>query len=79
MSIQRKHIDAVKAEANRLLQRINEMERFAGWHNYDVPGGFATEATSKPQPTDLLNGGQYAAAVKRSSLDLSRALVRLRW
>lgn len=78
MSIQRKHIDAVKAEANRLLQRIDEMERFAGWYNYDAPGGFATEAASKPQPADRFNGGQYAAAVKRSSLDLGRALVRLR-
>ena len=75
MSIQRKHIDAVKAEANRLLQRIDEMERCAGWTRYTAGGN---AATSKPHPADWFNGGQYAAAVKRSSLDLGRALVRLR-
>ena len=75
MSIQRKHIDAVKAEVNRLLQRIDEMERCAGWTRYTASGN---AATSKPHPDDTFNGGQYAAAVKRSSLDLGRALVRLR-
>ena len=78
MSIQRKHIDAVKAEANRLLQRIDEMERCAGWNNFDTPGMRTDQSTAKPRPTDWFNGGQYAAAVKRSSLDLGRALVRLR-
>lgn len=78
MSIQRKRIDAVKAEANRLLQRIDEMERCAGWENYETPGMRTDQSMAKPRPTDWFNGGQYAAAVKRSSLDLGRALVRLR-
>lgn len=76
--MKRKEIDAIKTEVNRLLQRIDEMERCAGWYNYDAPGGFATEATSKPQPADYFNAGKYTAAVKRASLDLSKALVEIR-
>lgn len=75
MSIQRKQINAVKAEAKRLLQRIDEMERCVGWHRY-VDG--RNQATSNPHPDDIFDGGQHAAAVKRASLDLSRAMVWIR-
>ena len=75
MSIRRKQIDAITAEALRLLQRIGELERCAGWTRYEKG---VNAATSKPHPEDTLNGGQYAAAVKRASLDLSKALVEIR-
>lgn len=76
MSIRRKHIDAIKAEAQRLLQRIDEMECCAGWYRYE--GGVNAAALGAKHPDDWLNGGQYAAAVKRASLDLSKALVEIR-
>lgn len=75
MSIQRKNIDAVKEEAHRLLQKIDEMERCAGWHN-SFNG--TRKATLEIRQDDTFNGGQYAGAVKRASMDLSRALVALR-
>lgn len=78
MSIQRKQIDAVKIEAKRLLQRIHEMECCAGWFNYETPGGRAVVREGPPHPSDNFNGGQYTAAVKRASLDLSRAMVAIR-
>lgn len=78
MSIQRKKIDAVKAEAQRLLQRIDELERCAGWDNFDTPGVRANHRTAKPGPNDVFNYGQHTAAVKRASMDLSRALVPIR-
>lgn len=78
MAIQRKRIDAVKAEAQRLLQRIGELEQCAGWNNFDTPGARTDQRTAKPKPTDYFNYGQYTAAVKRASMDLSRALVELR-
>lgn len=78
MSIQRKHIDAVKAEAQRLLQKIDELERLAGWDNFDTPGVRVDQHMAKPKPTDYFHYGQYTAAVKRASMDLSRALVELR-
>ena len=73
--MKRKEIDVIKAEVARLLQRIDELERLAGWTRYEKGGN---AATSKPHPEDTFNGGQYAAAVKRASLDLSRALVEIR-
>ena len=76
MAIQRKRIDAVKAEAQRLLQKIDELERCAGWHNYR--DGVNEAAMGKKQPDDTFESGMYTAAVKRSSMDLSRALVELR-
>lgn len=78
MSIQRKKTAAIKAEAMRLLQRIEEMERAAGWKNYDTPGIRTDQHIAKPRPNDYFNGGQYTAAVKRASMDLSRALVEIR-
>ncbi len=73
--MKRKKIDAIKAEVARLLQRIDELEHLAGWTRYE---GFGNAATSKPHPEDRFNGGQYTAAVKRASLDLSKALVEIR-
>ena len=73
--MRRKEIDAIKAEAARLLQRIDELERLAGWTRYEKGGN---KATSTPHPGDIFNGGQYTAAVKRASLDLSKALVEIR-
>lgn len=76
MSIQRKHIDAIKAEAQRLLQRIDQMERCAGWFCYR--DGVNEAALGRKSPNDTFNSGQYTAAVKRASLDLSKALVEIR-
>lgn len=78
MSIQRKQTDAIKAEAGRLLQRIEEMERAAGWENYDTPGIRTNQHIAKPRPNDVFNSGPHTAAVKRASMDLSRALVEIR-
>lgn len=75
MTMQRKQIDAVKAEAVRLLERIDVMERCAGWTRFT---DYENVATSKPHPDDRFNSGQYTAAVKRASLDLSKALVEIR-
>jgi hypothetical protein len=79
--VKRKEIDLIKAEVARLLQRIDEMERLAGWTRYSSTknsAGNYDHATSKPHPEDRFNGGQYTAAVKRASLDLSKALVEIR-
>ena len=75
MSIRRSDILAVKADAARLLERIREMESVAGWTRYT---DYVNAATSQPHPDDTFNSGQYTAAVKRASMDLSRSLVRLR-
>lgn len=76
--MRRKDIDAIKTEAQRLLQRIGELECCAGWVNYDTPGVRTDQHMAKPRPTDHFNSGQYTAAVKRASLDLSKALVEIR-
>ena len=75
MSIQRKTIERVKQDAQRLLERIDVLERCAGWARYT---DYVNAATSKPHPDDIFNSGQYTAAVKRASLDLSKALVEIR-
>lgn len=75
MTMHRRNIDAVKAEAIRLLGRIELMERAAGWTRFTA---CENVATSKPHPDDHFNSGQYTAAVKRASLDLSKALVEIR-
>ena len=49
--MKRKKIDAIKTEVARLLQRIDELERLAGWARYEK---FGSAATSKPHPEDLL-------------------------
>ncbi len=68
-------IEAVKTEAARLLERIAEMERSAGWTRYEKGGD---KATIKPHPNDNFNTGKFTAAVRRASMDLSRALVEIR-
>ena len=79
--MKRKEIDTIKSEIARLLQRIDEMERCAGWTRYGSTknaAGNYDHATSKPHPEDTFNCGKYAAAVKRASFDLSKALVEIR-
>ena len=71
----RKEIDAIKTEVMRLLVRIDDLERCAGWTRYEKGGN---KATSTPHPGDRFNAGKYTAAVKRASLDLSKALVEIR-
>jgi len=71
----RKKVDAVKAEAKRLLERIAEMERCAGWSQWTQNGN---AATSKPHPEDSFNTGKFTAAVRRASMDTSKALAELR-
>ena len=74
--MKRKEIDAIKTEVNRLLQRIDELEHIAGWYRYE--GGINRAALGAKHPNDRFNSGQYTAAVKRASLDLSKALVEIR-
>ncbi len=69
----RQTIETVKAEAHRLLVKIDMMERCAGWTNYSKDA-----IRGVPHPKDSFEYGQYTAAVKRSSMDLSRALVEIR-
>jgi hypothetical protein len=79
--VKRKEIDAIKAEVARFLQRIDDLERCAGWTRYSSTqnaAGNYDHATSKPHPEDVFNYGKYTAAVKRASLDLSKALVEIR-
>ncbi len=79
--MKRKEIDAIKAEVARLLQRIDELECLAGWTRYSSTknsAGNYDHATIKPHPNDNFNPGQFTAAVKRASMDLSRALVEIR-
>lgn len=73
--MKRKEIDAIKTEVSRLLQRIDELEGLSGWTRYEKG---CNKATSTPHPGDKFNSGQYTAAVKRASLDLSKALVEIR-
>lgn len=79
--MRRKEIEAIKAEIDRLLRRIEMMEHMAGWTRYSNKPNAAGQydhATSAKHPDDKFNSGQYTAAVKRASLDLSRALVEIR-
>ena len=81
MSIKRREVEVVKAECARLLERIAEMERSAGWTRYGrTPNasGDYNHATSKPHSDDWFNTGKFTAAVKRASMDLSKALVEIR-
>lgn len=68
-------VDEVKAEANRLLKKIEELEALAGWTRYTQDGN---QATSKQHPDDSFTGGEYTASVRRASMDLTKALARLR-
>jgi len=69
----RKTTDKAKAQARRLIEEIETMERCAGW--FRVVDGVRT---SKPHPDDNFNGGEYAASVKRASMDMTRTLADLR-
>lgn len=63
MSIRMKTLDTAIAEAKRFLEAADVAKRCAGYnHGNDA----------------WLNGGQYCAAVKRASMDLSRALAGVR-
>ena len=73
--MKRKEVEAAKTEARRFLERVDVMERCAGWTRYTLDGN---QATSKPNPDDTFNGGEYTAAVKRASMDLTRALAVIR-
>lgn len=74
--MRREEIEVIKTEIDRLLQRIAMMARMAGWTNYK--NGVNEAALGKKQSDDYFNSGQYTAAVKRASLDLSKALVEIR-
>jgi len=73
--MKRSDVDYVKFEARRLLQRIDELERMAGWYRY---ADGEDKSTSKPHPDDFFRPGQYTAAVRRARLDLAKALPRIR-
>lgn len=68
--MRRKLVNEAKEEARRLLKRIDEMERCAGWRKWTVDG---YKATSKHHIDDCFNTGEFTAAVRRSSLDLTKA------
>lgn len=77
--MQRAKIYAVKAEAKRLLEKIDQLERCAGWTRYECgTSGWSDFATTTPHPNENFNYGQYTAAVRRASLDLTRALSEMR-
>ena len=71
----RKIVDQAKADALRFLARVDELERCAGWTRYTTG---RDQATSTPHQDDSFNYGQYTAAVKRASMDLTRSLAILR-
>ena len=75
MSIQRKDLNEAKQAAAKLLETIGVLELEAGWHRFE---GGENIATGTPHPEDIFYGGQYAATVKRASMDLSRALSIIR-
>ena len=64
MSIQLKPLQTAIDEARRFIEAAEVAKRMAGSH----PG----------MTSPWLNGGQYCAAVKRASMDLSRALAGVR-
>jgi hypothetical protein len=65
--MRKKVVDDAKAAAKRLLERIALMERAAGTYDY-------SERKNDP----YYNSGQYTAAVRRASMDLTRTLAALR-
>jgi len=73
--MKRKLVDETTAEAKRLLDKIETLKRCAGWTRYV---DFVNVATTKPHPDDSFNYGEHTAAVKRASMDLTKALARLR-
>ena len=60
-------VDDAKAAAKRVLEQIAVLERAAGTHDY---------SDRKNDP--YYNSGKYTAAVRRASMDLTRALADLR-
>lgn len=73
--MKRSDVERVKQDMKRLADRINEMERCAGWYRYASEVGFVS--SDKQHPDDVFNYGQFTAAVKRARMDLSKSLVRL--
>lgn len=71
MSIRIKTLDAAIAEAKRFIEAADVAKRCQG-HSY------VTLNTEKGKADPWLDGGQYCAAVKRASMDLSRALAGVR-
>lgn len=60
-----KTLDKAVAEAKRFLEAAEMVKRMAGWTEY-----------TKGDP--WYGAGQYCAAAKRASMDLSKALVDVR-
>ena len=73
--MKRSQTDKIKAECQRVLDAILMMERCAGWYQY---GKHIDEKTHATSPENEWNPGQYTAAVKRASMDLTRALAEVR-
>ena len=73
--MQRKAVEDAKADMQRLLVRIDEMERCAGWNRYTSEGN---QNKGKPHPDDTFEGGEFVAAVKRASLDVQKSMTRMR-
>ena len=73
--MKRSQTDKIKAECQRLLDVIYMVERCAGWTRY-VNG--ENLASSTQHPDDVFGSSRYAVAVKRASMDLTRALVEMR-
>lgn len=77
--MKRSDVDIVKVECTRLLARISELERCAGWSRYEsfADGTVKDCATKQPHPNDIFDGGHYVSAVKRARLDLRRVLTKI--
>ena len=77
----RSKITKAKEEAERLLERIGELESCAGWYrppSQGVLGGWYTSDCQTKLPDDQFSSGRYTASVRRASMDLTRALAELR-
>ena len=66
------NVSEAKNEANRLLRRIKELE--TQYHDYQKSKARGAKYLTNP----ISDGGAASAAVKRSSMDLSSALSKLR-
>jgi hypothetical protein len=65
--MRKKVVEDAKVEVKRLLKAIDELERCAGSHDY-----------SEKRNDPYYENGMFSAAVRRASMDVSRALVSLR-
>lgn len=73
--MKRSVVNEAETEARRLLKKIEVLKNCAGWHRYSHG---ENRATSTPNPDDSFNSGEHTAAVRRASMDLTKALARLR-